>query len=179
MSRLSTSYQLGRHPRQCAATGTPLESGKPYVAVLQEQADSDELVWLGYHPEAWDAQQPPPRTLAFWNAVIPESDAGPSQRIDHHSLLDLFDQLADADDDRALALRYILALLLMRKRLLVHAGADAGDGERPPAILVRRKGAAAEDPPEAVVDPQLTPEVLADVTRRVAGALDLDERGGA
>jgi hypothetical protein len=116
--------------------------------------------------------------VAFWNATVPEADASQSNRIDHHSLLDLFEQLEGADDERTLALRYILALLLMRKRLLTHAGADAGSADEPAAVLVRRKGAQAEDPPERVIDPGLTPEVLADVTRRVAGCLDLDERGG-
>jgi hypothetical protein len=55
--------------------------------------------------------------------------------MDDEELLDLFESLEDANEPKKQAFRFLLALLLVRKRLLKY------EGQRPGLMLVRRRDA--------------------------------------
>lgn len=174
MSRTTQpSYEIARVAEVCAATGAPFKPGDAFVAALFE-ADGDRLERRDFAASAWSDDAPPPGVFAFWRGVVPEPSRSNRLVLPFDSLLDLFEQLEGAEDARRIAFRYVLALLLARKRLLSIVGERAPRDGHAGALLVRPKGAEPTDPPVEVADPGLDEAALGAVTEQVAEVLRLD-----
>lgn len=174
MSRTTQpSYEIARVAPVCAATGAPLAPGDAFVAALFE-AENDALERRDYSAGAWNDERPPAGLFAYWKGVVPEPTKSSRLEIPFDSLLDLFEQLEDAEDPRRVAFRYVLALLLARKRLVSIVGERAAQSDSPGALLVRPKGADPAEPPVEVTDPGLDEAALNAVTEQVAEILRLD-----
>ena len=159
MSKGDSSYKLGRFTGVCAATDRTLEPGTECIACLCEPAEADiaegslGLVRLEYSIEAWDSGARPQELFSWWKTRIPEHDGPRRVLVDDDALLDLFDRLGSEDDDRRQGFRWVLGLVLVRKKLLRLEGSartDQGD-----VFLLRRRGTDPELPPIEMLDPKL------------------------
>lgn len=166
-------YEFGRMTSQCAASGRVLAPGEPFIAALFESTASEALERRDYSMEAWERSRPT-AVFAFWRAAVPEPGAKTRQLIDDESLVNLFEQLEGADDAKRRAFRFVLALILTRKRLLVDVGRRSAGKDRPPVMLVRAKSAAPEEKPIEVIDPGLDAATIADVTEQVSSLIRAD-----
>jgi len=90
----------------------------------------------------------------FWRVQRKEDNRQPT--LDVAMLRHLFDRLADEPGERAAALRYFVALLLLRKRILKMADGPGAEG----ADLVVFDPKAPSQPPVALVAPDLTEHSL-------------------
>lgn len=185
-----TSYSIGSSTRRCASTGRELTTGEPYVGVLAQAADSEDFVRIDYSAEAWDGGARPPRgtmVMGFWRGHVPDPTAKRRLLVDDQSLLELFEQTAEAVDpaefgdapqadggaserereSQRLAFRFVLALILLRKRLLVQ------DGSRGSTMLVRARTNKNVPPaPQVeVVDPGLSEKTLLAVTEKLGAVI--------
>lgn len=191
MSRMtSASFDLGRSRHRCAVSGVGFSPGDGVVVALFEDLDADGVLhrldfsmagWEKFRGgaevvveegEAMSAWAVPARVFASWKSVA--SEAGQKKRalMDEGSLLELFESLEGATDESQLAFRFVLALVLIRRKLLVHAGAVAAHEGGSEAggdalLLVRAKGDPAEVPAMEVVQPVLTAERVSAVTARI------------
>lgn len=175
MSRLSSNpYEIARSLNACAATGRPLAPGERIVVALVEHDGDEGLDRLDFSQEAWDggARDPQGRPLfAHWRAVQPEPNAKPRLFIDDDALLDLFHQLGDGADAggdsarRRAAFRFVLALILCRKRLLIHESSSPG------WMTVRVRGADPASHPIRVADPGMDREALDAATEQLGAVL--------
>ncbi|MBX3357207.1 MAG: hypothetical protein KF745_02145 [Phycisphaeraceae bacterium] len=164
------NFQIGSNTGVCAATGSALGPGDRFVAVLLEHDETEELVRVDYSADAWDSGARPPRpdlVFATWRAVVAAPDAKRRVLVDDAALVDLFEQLADTTEPRRLAFRYVLALILIRKRLLVC------EATRGSTMLVRPKGPRDEGTPAAteVIDPGLDDATILDVTEQLTAVM--------
>ena len=166
------SYELGRHADACAATGAPLEPGDHFVACLIEREGEEGFDRVDLSQEAWSGGHRPARLFAFWTGVRPERDHKPRLFIDDDALVSIFDQLEDATEDKRLAFRYVLALVLIRTRLIRQVGTRAATADEPGAMLFKRRGAPTEQAPEAVIDPALDAATIAEVTEQLGAILN-------
>lgn len=107
-----TTYQIQGPTKQCALTGRTLKAGEKFYSVLTDQAG--QLVRTDYSVEAWKG--PPAGAIAFWSGRIPSSNRPPRPTINEGLLVDCFAHLADSTDVSRQHFRYVLALLLMRKK---------------------------------------------------------------
>lgn len=200
-----SAYPIGTSSRRCAATGRDLLTGEAYVAALVQSPDSDDIRREDFSAASWDAGARPRKPLAmigFWRGTVHEPGAGKKRflLIDDAALLELFEQTgedlegvghgSDADFKAAaeadrLAFRFVLALLLMRKRLLIHernTPIPPGGGGGRPNLLVRVKGEprpeGAGTPGELalieVVDPGLDEAAILRVTQQLRAVLSDD-----
>lgn len=120
------AFPVGRPTGMCAATGVHLHAGERFCAALVER-DDGSLERQDFAAGAWEAgARPLGRVFGSWRGVVPASDAAPKLRLDDAELLELFEGLAEATEERAIGLRYVLALLLVRRRVLRYEGAEAG-----------------------------------------------------
>lgn len=166
-------YEIGRGGIACAATGVELKPGDPVVSILVEREGDEGYERLDYSESAWEGGQRPQRVFALWRCVIPEPSSKPRMFIDEQTLTGLFEQLAESDDPKRMAFRYVLALLMMRKRLATYVGPVSRGPS--PGMLVRLKGAAPEEPPVEVPDPGLDEETISHVTEQIQSVLRLEK----
>ncbi|MGC4006880.1 MAG: hypothetical protein QM811_28650 [Pirellulales bacterium] len=106
-------FDLRHCTRHCAATGRELRPGEDYFTVLRK-AGADVLR-DDYAADAWTG--PPPDCLAWWKAKLPPANETKKPAwAPNDVLLRRFESLADVPEQADL--RYVLALLLIRRRLL-------------------------------------------------------------
>lgn len=147
--------------------------GERFVAVLVEREGAVELEREDYSAEAWEGgarPAAPARLFACWRAVMGAPDAKKSEFLGDDELMELFEQLGEATEARRLAFRYMLALVLVRKKLLRYEGTRDG------VMAVRLKTPAGQ--PEApiveVKDPGLTSETLTGAMEQLGEIMTLD-----
>lgn len=143
------------------------------VVVLLEGQGEDELDRLDYAIGAWEGGARPAsdrRVFASWRTVVHEPGKRPDAVISAEGLMDLFEQLGDAEEPRRLAFRYVLALMLMRKRQLEYVGSRDG------YLLVLPRGAEEGTEPVRVFDPQASGELderaLGELVEQIEQVLD-------
>lgn len=166
-------YESARPTRVCAATGRSFEAGERYVATLAEHGASGELVRLDYSTEAWDAGARPGAGLVLigtWRARAdtPGLSAAPVLSVDES--MDLFERLGEATEPRAMTTRYLLALLLMRKRVLLARGTRRDARGRVLLVLAARAGDATYEVVDPGLDERSTGEGIEELGALIGGA---------
>ncbi len=164
------SYPVGKSSHTCAATGRALEEGEPLVAALVEHATDGHVERLDFCEQAWRDGARPGREwweLGHWKSVARN---GPRRQpvLDDETMLEMVEQFADPQP-KAKALRLVLALMLVQRRVLVQVKQDAA------TLILRKRG--LPPPPEGpeplhVDDPGLDEATLAEV------AADLEALSG-
>lgn len=108
---MAPDYDIQSGARRCARTGRALGPSDRYFSVLEEGAAG--LVRTDFSPEAWEGA--PAEAVAWWESQ-PADAAGQKRRpAPNETLLRLFD--AWADQPEMADARYVLALLLVRRRV--------------------------------------------------------------
>jgi len=165
-------YHIARADGRCAATGAELAPGDPIVVALLESPGEERLARVEFKADAWDDGARPERgpdedIFAVWRSVRPDPAAKPDPFLDAGSLMELFESLDGADDRRRRVFRYVLALLLMRKKELVYEGQRAGE------LVLRRKGRKDDETREVyrVADPGMDDEAIAAAVEQVSAVM--------
>ena len=172
MSRFGTQYPVGRSLGRCASTGAELEPGTPCVATLCELEESDGFERVDYSAEAWDGGDRPPRLFSFWRTTVAGGDTEQKLLVDDEVLTDLFIRLADDEREQRVAFRFVLGLILMRKRLLTFVGRQEIDGAE--HWCFRPRGGDKEADPLAVRNPHLTDDDVRELTAQLGEILQGD-----
>ncbi len=105
-------FEVQRCTRSCAASDRALQPGDECYSVLEIKGA--DVIRKDYCCEAWKG--PPDTAFGWWKSRVPEPTAKKIKLAPNDVLLELFDQLAERPDQQDL--RYVLALLLVRRRVL-------------------------------------------------------------
>ena len=166
-----TTFPISRPTGTCASTGEPIKPGDAFVAALVERQGEEGLERLDYSTKAWlqgDRPKQPLWLFASWRAVAGRSEEKRAQfTMGDEELIELFEQLGEATDLKRQAFRFLLTLLLIRKRLLKY------EGQRGGMMMVRRKDALPQEPLMEVVDPGTAPEAIAAAIEQLGAVMDL------
>ena len=160
-----TAYQIQGPARQCAATGRELRPGERFFSVLLDEAGA--FVRKDYAADAWPG--PPDRAVAYWSGRIPPSGQPRRPIINDELLVDCFEHLGDAKEPAQRNFRYVVALLLMRRKRFKFEDVRKLDGEE--VILLRdgKSGSRHEVP-----DPRLDDAEMSSVQDEVFRVLGWD-----
>lgn len=180
----SPPYQIDRPSGQCAATGRTLEPGETFVAALVED-ESGGLRRLDFSVEAWEAGPPPHTCFGVWRTTVPEPTRKRKPFVDDEVLMNLLRRLEDADQRQRLAFRFVLMLILMRKKLLRYdrtqrePGPDGGEREwwvlTPKADLSKGPlGKWSDSETIRVLDPHLDEAAIGEVTEQLGEILNAE-----
>jgi hypothetical protein len=159
---MQTDFQIQAPSRRCCVTGRELQTGEKYYSVLIDQ--SGKLVRQDYSIEAWKG--PPEGAFSFWLARVPAAETRRRPVIDDETLLDCFARLEEHADPGKVRFRYIVALLLMRRKRLKFEEARQEAGQE---VLVLRCPRSRDE--YQVVNPCLTEQEMASVQDEVFQAL--------
>ena len=158
-----TNYQIHRPTRICAASARELGPGEKVFSVLRDEGG--QFVRSDYAADAWAG--PPAGVVAWWSGRIPEAGRLATPTINDDLLVDCFEHLADTSETARQKFRYVVALLLMRRKRFKFE--DARKREDRETLVVRDAKSGRRHELE---DPQLTePEMDAvrDEVFRVLG----------
>ena len=127
----------------CAKTGQAFRSGDVCWSILIEK--DGVLMRQDFSSEAWEG--PPPEAIGHWRSQIAQSAVTSRPKLDADSLFDYFLQLSDSPNIVQQQYRYVLALMLLRKRRLLLEEVVEFD-DRPTMRLVGSGGEGPFDVPE-------------------------------
>lgn len=105
-------YEIQRCTRRCAATERELAPGEEFFSVLI--AEGAELKRLDYSTDAWEG--PPENATGWWRSRMPSATQNRMHWAPNDVMLHFFEEL-ESQPDR-LDMRFVLALLLVRRRVL-------------------------------------------------------------
>ena len=173
MSRFGSQYRVSRSTGVCAATGEPIEPGSPCVAAL---CDDEEAVLsrVDYSIEAWEAGPRPEGIFSFWKTRMPEKGEKKKVFVDDQVLLDIFERLADDDREDRQAFRFVLGLILLRKRLFRHESQRTEEGGDRVVWLLKPKGSPPDAPLVELVNPGIGDEDILSLSEQLGDVLQGD-----
>jgi hypothetical protein len=152
-----TEYQIQANTRRCAALGREMLPGEQFFSVLLDQGG--KLERRDYSSEGWTG--PPTGTFSFWSGRIPMQD---NRRlpIDDEMLVDCLARLESEADPAKVNFRYVVALLLMRRRRFRFEEAKTVFGREILSLRCTRTQQLYE-----IVNPRLSEDAMAAVQEEV------------
>ena len=209
MSQFSNSvYDIERPTGQCAVDGQHLIAGESFIAALVEFEEAEVvggkkvehaktkiggdnalgLRRLDFSLEAWDKIERPDALYCFWKTIVPERNQKKKTFVDNQVLMDILNKLEG--DEKREAFRFVLSLVLTRKRLLRFEDTkktkekDAEGNEiemqwwvMTPKVNIMKgpMGKWDESKKIAILDPKLNDEQIAEVVEQMSQILDLGD----
>lgn len=124
------AYDVAKPTGRCAFTDRVLDAHETYIAALVD--DGDELRRIDISNEAWEEGKRPENLFSYWQAIVPEPEEQKKKLfVDDGVLMNLLERLADATQPQRQAFRFVLTLILMRKKLLRYDRTEARPIEEP------------------------------------------------
>jgi hypothetical protein len=157
-----TEYQIQPNARRCSVSGRELRAGERFFSVLTEE--SGKFIRRDYAADAWTG--PPHEAFSFWAGTIATPEGRRRPVIDDDMLLDCFSRLEGQTESSKINFRYVVALLLMRRRKLRLDETAREDGIEVLYFRCPRTGTRYR-----VINPALTEDETAAVQDEVFQAL--------
>jgi hypothetical protein len=146
-----TDYQIQQNTRRCTTSGRELKPGERFYSVLLLEGGT--FVRNDYAAEVW--QGPPEGAFSFWAGRVPTGEQPKRLRIDDDLLADCFQRLDGMTEPAQVNFRYVLALLLMRRKRFKIEEIHGADGHELLKVRCVRSGNEYELP-----NPQLTEDEM-------------------
>ena len=147
---------------KCAKTGRDIGEGEDYYAVLFE--DGEGFRREDYSVDAWDG--PPDGAYCHFKTRMPIKEAKKRLLVDDAVLISFFERLASETEPARVRFRFVLALILMRKRLLKYDHTEHKEGRE--LWLMRL---VKETRQHRVENPRLTDDEIEEVSQQVGAIL--------
>ncbi len=157
-------YDVPRPLGNCAACGEAISPGSKFITAVREtpigleRLDLSLACWNGFDRSS---------LLGFWHTTMPQPGEEKKKLfVDDEVLSQLFERLAEAQEPLKVQFRFVLGLILMRKRLIVYEGSRA-EANRD-FWIVRMKG---KEEHLDLIDPKLTEQQIAEVSQQLGQIL--------
>lgn len=170
---MAKEFNISKVTGMCRLCEQPAQPGEPIMALAR--ITGEELVREDYHLSCWEkTQHDDPAgaadVLGVWRTSVPRPQEKKRLFVDDALLVNFFERLEGQTVPARLRFRYVLALILMRKRLLVYEGMTRGtDGLE--TWKMRQRGT---DRTHAVVDPKLDEDQIAEVSASLGEVMEGD-----
>ena len=167
---MSKEYNISKTDCLCRACNRALSPGEEIIAVLKESSEEDEFLREDFCDSCWGARQPElaAGALGVWRCRIPRPQEKKKVFIDDDLLVNLFQRLSTADSQSGVNLRFVLALVLMRKKLLVYDRMERLDGDQEIWKMHFNGGDEVHD----VVNPRLDEAKISEVSGQLGQILE-------
>jgi hypothetical protein len=162
----SAGYAVARAQGKCQVCNKEIAPGEKLMAALRETPAALERVDVC--TECWQAFDRA-GLLGFWQTIVPQPTAKRPLFIDDDVLCQLFERLGDTQEPAKINFRFVLGLILMRKRRIVYESTRAEQDRE--IWTVRLKG--REDRLE-MVNPKLDEQQITEVSGQLGQILSAD-----
>lgn len=155
-------WEIKKTLGQCCGTNRQLAVGEEYYAALIQTETGLER--RDFSTEYWDAHKPD--VFCFWQSHVPNPQNKPKMFIDDAMLLAFFDRLATETEAEKLNFRFVLMLVLMRKRKLKYDSSRNDQGRE-----IWKLRVVGEDRTEEVVNPNLSEDQIGQLSEQMGQIL--------
>jgi len=160
----SGGYDVAKPLGKCHVTGEAIAPGEKFMAALRETPLGFERVDVSM--KAWP-QFDRKDVVGFWQTTMPAHEQKKKLFVDDEVLCDLFERLKDTTEQPKLNFRFVLGLILMRKKMLVYENSRSEDGKD--IWVVRFRG---KEEPLDLLNPKLDETQVAEVSQQLGQILN-------
>ena len=150
---------------QCFGTGNKIEYGQEYYGALVQTEDG--LQRRDFSADYWESQKP--ETYCYWKTRLPQPGQKKQLFVDDQMLMAFFERLEKETEQEKINFRFVLALILMRKRILKYDDTRTEDGRE-----IWRLRIAGEKQIVEVVNPHLNEEQIEQLSSQIGEILQTD-----
>lgn len=168
---MAEAWNVARSTRTCAQSGEVIPPETPYYSALLETDNGFDR--RDYSAESWP-EIDRAEFFSFWKnkGYSPKADKKPP--VDYERLLSFFDALAGAEERSKRLLRYVVALVLVRRRKLrLDDMGRTEQGEDRLVLFDRRDGGKTVE----VLSPEATREELSETQEKLNRLFDCEFDG--
>jgi len=155
-------WEVKRSEGICGGTGRPLEPGEEYYAALIDKSSYFER--CDYSLDYW--QEKKPDVFSYWKTRIPLPNQKKSMFVDDAVLINLFERLAEQSEQIKINFRFVLALILMRKKILKYE-----DSRQEEQNEIWKMRFVKETQIHEVINPNLNEEQIQQVSQELSTIL--------
>lgn len=152
-------FEIQRCTRHCTATGREFAPGEEFYSVVASEGAN--VVRYDYSCDAW--QGPPPKAIGWWKSQIPGPETKRKHWAPNDVMLQFFDELAEQPDKQDM--RYVLALLLVRRRVMRLEDPERGPQEEEVLVLYCPRRDATYRVPVVVPDDSRVSQIQEELAR--------------
>jgi len=157
-------FDLAKPGGACARCNNAIAAGEKFMAALMEtpagfvRADCCKTCWDNFERQD---------VLAFWQTTMPQPQAPRKNLfVDDEVLCELFARLGEVTEPAKVNFRFVLGLILMRKRLLSYEGTTREEDREVWTVRLRGRDEALP-----LVNPHLSQEDLVQVSQQLTEIL--------
>lgn len=159
-------WEIDKPLGQCYGTGRQIEAGEEYYGALVEGEEG--LKRQDFCADFWDEHKP--EVFCYWKTKLPHPDEKKKLFVDDDMLMAFFERLADASEQEKINFRFVLALVLMRKRRLKYDSSKTEDGKE----IWRLRIAGGDKEFVELVNPHLDEEQIEQLSSQIGQILQVD-----
>ena len=158
-------WEIDKPLGQCSGSGKKIEYGEEYFAALVETEEG--LARRDFCADYWLAEKPD--VFCYWKTRLPRPDEKKHIFVDDEMLMAFFERLERESEQEKINFRFVLALILMRKRRLKYDSSKVeGDKE------IWRLRITANKEFVEVINPHLDEEQIEQLTSQIGEILQTD-----
>ena len=161
-------WEINKPLGQCYGNGRKIEYGEEYFGALVETEEG--LQRRDFCAEYWESENP--QVFCYWKTKLPEPGQKKQLFVDDQMLMTFFERLANETDQEKVNFRFVLTLILMRKRLLKYDESKIEDGKE--IWRLRIPGDKSAGNTVEVVNPHLDEEQIEQLSSQIGEILHTD-----
>jgi len=159
-------WEIDKPLGRCYGTGRKIEYGEEYFAAL---VDTEEgLQRRDFCADYWQEQKPD--VFCYWKSKLPQPDQKRQMFVDDEMLMAFFERLGRETEQEKINFRFVLTLVLMRKRRLKYDSSQT-EGEKE---VWRLRVVGSDKDFVNVVNPQLEEEQIEQLSSQIGEILQVE-----
>ncbi len=158
-------WEIKKPLGQCSGSGKKIEYDEEYFAALVETGQGLER--RDFCVDYWGQNKP--QVYCYWKTKLPRPDQKKQVFIDDGMLMSFFERLATETEQEKVNFRFVLGLVLMRKRKLKYDSSKTEDGKE-----IWRLRIAGEREIVEVINPHLDEQQIQQLSLQVGQILQVE-----
>ena len=158
-------WEINKPLGQCYGSGRKIEYGEEYFGALVETGE--ELQRRDFCADYWEKEKP--SVFCYWKSKLPDPGQKKQIFVDDQMLMAFFERLENETEQEKVNFRFVLALVLMRKRRLKYDATKVEDGKEIWRLKIVGDKQAVE-----VINPHLDDEQIGQLSSQIGEILQTD-----
>jgi hypothetical protein len=160
-----SEWEINKPLGQCWGSGRKIEYGEEYFGALVETQEG--LQRRDYCADYWLNEKP--NVFCFWKTKLPNPDQKKQIFVDDDMLMAFFERLQKETEPEKINFRFVLALILMRKRRLKYDETRVDNGNE-----IWRLKVVGDKQTVEVINPHLDEEQIEQLSSQIGQILQTD-----